>query len=77
MWIPWARALVFRAVLRDEASLQTSAVRPRDPTAGTHSETERRAFWLREAQPSSFFWALQQLPACFPEINGLSILGRQ
>lgn len=56
--VTWARTLVFNGVLGDEAFMQTSA--------SAHSRTDWQAFWLRKAQPSSFFWALQQLPACFP-----------
>lgn len=50
---------------------------PRALTASTHSETEWQTFWLRKPSPPPFSGPCNSSLLVFPEINGLSILGRQ
>lgn len=65
MWIPCTRTLVFNEFWEVKPFCVPHPA-PEALIASTHSKTEWQAFWLRKAQPSSLFWALQQLPACFP-----------
>lgn len=65
VWISWAHTQALSGCAW--SSLEAALSLPLGPRSQHQLRTEwQGAFWLREAQSSSLFWALQQFPACFP-----------
>lgn len=75
-WVTWTHTQVLGELWEVKAPCRPQ-LSPRALTASTHSETEWQTFWLRKPSPPPFSGPCNSSLLVFPEINGLSILGRQ
>lgn len=78
MWISWARTLVFNGALGDQAFIQTSTG-PHGPHSQHPLQDRVAGLLAEERKPGTppFSGPCNSSLLVFPEINGLSILGRQ
>lgn len=75
MWVTWARTLVSNGAVGKPSCGPQRA--PTALTGSTRSKAERPAFWLRAPGAPPFSGPCNSTLLVFPEINGLSLSGRQ